>query len=307
MESASGRLTGRRRTRDEGRNGTVLNVYATTWDIQKQMLARQAEISSILGVSKDCRIVNREYLFVVNKKVQQQWTQERRDCDKGRTLCTLKPKPNESVLRLHEEFPKKLSAIAVQLRTAKTGPRSTGVSLQQNAGRKPHVLVHARGLWIDETRKAKYRELKLKKVLTHSLPQGVGTARLVLASAGLVSVANVEVDNTRYLTSLILVPAITSEKSGAPNRGIRAHWLFTSPNRDRRVTKVAKRRHHIGRPHTEMRSLAGDSVARSDSHRLCLLPLGSGVEVLLQTRRSIQRHHHPVHHPILRRRQSRPI
>ena len=130
----------------EGQNGRILNIYATTWDVQKEMLARQAEIISILGVSNDCTVVNREYLFVVNKKVQQQWTQERRDCDKGRTLYTLTPRPNKSVLPLHEEFPKKLSAIAVQLRTAKIGLRSEGVSKQLKAGRKPHVLVHARGL-----------------------------------------------------------------------------------------------------------------------------------------------------------------
>ena len=61
---------------------------------------------------------------VIDKKIHQQWAQEWRNCDNGRTLYKIAAKPHKSVLRLHEDLSKKLSSIAVQLRTAKIGLRA---------------------------------------------------------------------------------------------------------------------------------------------------------------------------------------
>ena len=73
----------------EGQNGRILNIYGTTWDVQNEMLARQAEITSILGVSNDCRVVNRDYLVKVmglrhstNKDTMPDLTQHMAKCSR---------------------------------------------------------------------------------------------------------------------------------------------------------------------------------------------------------------------------------
>lgn len=72
-----------------GQSGRILNIYAITWDVQKQMIARQAEITNILGVSNDCRVVNRDYLVKVmgldhatNKNTMPDLTQHMAKCSR---------------------------------------------------------------------------------------------------------------------------------------------------------------------------------------------------------------------------------
>lgn len=118
----------------------------------------------------------------MDKKIQQQWIQEWRDCDKGRNLYKLASRSIKSMLRLHDDLSKRLSAIAVQLRTAKIDlqaflySRKQVVSSMCSCMRSKQMIEHVifqcsklkrlcRGLWFDEIRKAKWEELKPKNVL----------------------------------------------------------------------------------------------------------------------------------------------
>ena len=140
---------------------------------------------------------------VIDKKVQQQWAQEWRESNNGRTLYKVAAKPHKSVLRLHDDLTKKQSSIAVQLRTAKIGLRAFLYS--RKAADSPmcpctrskqtmkHVLFQCnsrrlknlrRGLWAEEARRAKFGVLRVKEILTH--PVSLKKAAIFIEESGLI-------------------------------------------------------------------------------------------------------------------------
>ena len=128
------------------------------------------------------RVLKSAVKTTVDKKLQQQWAEKWRDCSNDRALYSIITKPSKSMLQLHDKLIKRLSAIAIQLRTAKIGlqaflyNRKAIESLMCSCLRSRQTIKHElfecrklkelrRELWIDEIRKAKWRELKLKNVL----------------------------------------------------------------------------------------------------------------------------------------------
>ena len=108
---------------------------ATGWRL-KGRRGRQKEVNTgqTAPQAQLVRVLKSAVKTTVDKKMQQQWAELWRDCSKGRALYSIITKPSKSVLQLHDKLTNRLSAIAIQLRTAK-------IDLQAFSGREPHVLV----------------------------------------------------------------------------------------------------------------------------------------------------------------------
>ena len=124
--------------------------------------------------------------IVMNKSIKQQWSQEWKNCSKERDLYKITSRFNKTILRLHEKLTKKLSVIAIQLRTTKIDLRAFLYNRKQiesfmcscmcNKQTIKHVLFECKklkrlrkNLWTDEIRKAKWKKIKLVNVLINSI------------------------------------------------------------------------------------------------------------------------------------------
>ena len=175
---------------------------ATGWRLKGQR-GRQKEVDTgqTAPQAQLVRVLKSAVKTTVDKRVQQQWAEEWRDCKNGRALYSIITKPSKSVLQLHDKLTKRHSAIAIQLRTAKIGLQaflynrkaveSPMCSCLRSRQTVRHVLFECRklkelrrGLWIDEIRKAKWGELKLEDVLTK--PVSLKKAAILIEKSGLI-------------------------------------------------------------------------------------------------------------------------
>ena len=159
----------------------------TNWKLKERRdKQKKMNTNQIVSQTQLMRMLKNAIKITMNKRMQQQWVEKWRNCNKDRKLHLIITKSNKTIMQLHDKLTKKLNAITIQFHMIKIDLQTffynkklienSMCSYKRDKQTMKHVLFECnklkkfrKKLWIDEIRKTKWKKLKLTNVLIKSI------------------------------------------------------------------------------------------------------------------------------------------